>query len=83
MFIIANVASRPELEPVLLDGRVVFVDEDSVLPKPDDIDGWHYQQVRIRLSGMSPERTNKQWRCLARTRTSCGGANSHHLLCQS
>ena len=45
VFIVANAASRAELQPVLRDGRVVYVDEDSVLPKPADLRGWHYQQV--------------------------------------
>ena len=45
VFIVANAASRAELEPVLRDGRKRFVDEDSVLPKAD-LGGWHYQQVR-------------------------------------
>ena len=44
VFIVANAASQPELEPVLQNRRVVFVDEDSVLPKAD-LSGWHYQQV--------------------------------------
>lgn len=45
VFVVANQASRQELEPVLRDRRVVFVDEDSILPK-GDMRGWHYQQVR-------------------------------------
>ncbi len=45
VFVVANNASRAELQPVLRRGRVVFVDEDSILPKPADLSGWHYQQV--------------------------------------
>ena len=50
VFILANGAARQELAPVLRDSRVVFVDEDSVLPKAD-MDGWHYQQARPAYAG--------------------------------
>ncbi len=45
VFVVANAAARPELQPVLRDARVVFVDVDSILPKPANVSGWHYQQV--------------------------------------